>query len=66
MLAIGLTLILSCLILSCATTQPQVQQGVQEGYVVIKKTTLTDLMRSAEICKSQLNDCLQHQKQMQK
>jgi hypothetical protein len=52
--------------LSCATQKPQVVGDVQEGYVVIRKDALADLMRSAELCKQQLTDCLQHQKEMQK
>jgi hypothetical protein len=52
--------------LSCAAQRPQVVEGVQEGYVVIRKDALADLMRSAELCKQQLTDCLRHQKQVGK
>jgi len=58
-LLISLLLASSWILSSCAATQPQViSQGVPEGYVIVKKDVLANMMQSCERCKSELLDCL--------
>jgi hypothetical protein len=63
-LLISLSLLLSCLMLSgCVGSQVKpTTTGVPEGYVIIKKDALADLMDSCIRCKGELLNCLERER----
>jgi len=47
---------------SCVTTPNPVTTGIPEGYVMLKKEVLTDLMEKCARCKSELLECLERER----
>jgi hypothetical protein len=47
---------------SCVTTPQPVITGIPEGYVILKKEALTDLMEKCGRCKTELSECLEREK----
>ena len=64
MLVTWLILLLLFLMSSCVATQTATTSSIcpPEGYVLIKKNTLTDLMESCARTKSELNECLERER----
>jgi hypothetical protein len=46
----------------CVTTPKPVNTGLPEGYVMLKKEVLTDLMDKCARCKTELNECLERER----
>jgi hypothetical protein len=57
-----LVLLVLCTLCSCAPTKEVVVQGVPEGYVVVKKATLQQVLDEMIYIKLQLLECLERER----
>ena len=46
----------------CVTTPKTVTTGIPEGYVMLKKEVLMELMEKCTRCKTELSECLERER----